>query len=459
MKTISHYEMDMTTGSIFRKIVRYSIPLMLTGILQLLYNAADIIVVGQYSGKEALAAVGSTGSLINLLINIFMGLSVGTSVVVAQHQGAGNRHAVMETVHTSMALALICGFSIGLFGFLMAKPILLWMGSPEDVIDASSLYVRIYFLGMPANMLYTFGSAILRAVGDTKRPLYYLSVAGLVNIGLNLFFVIVLKMSVAGVALATIISQAISAVLVIHCLTHSTGTVRYIPKLTHLHREPLRQILHIGLPAGLQGSLFSISNVLIQSSVNSFGSVVMAGSAASSNLEGFVYTTMDSICQACLTFVGQNAGARRYSRVRRILWICMAVCTFVGVLTGGLFSLFAPQLISIYNTDPVVIQWGAKRLVIICLTYFLCGQMNVLVGQMRGLGYSVFPMITTLAGVCGLRIVWIYTYFALHPTLEVLMWSYPLSWFVTVVCHAITYYVLQKRFPREDLPLPNTVSA
>ncbi len=449
----NNYEMDMTSGSIYRKVVRYSIPLILTGFLQLLYNAADIIVVGQYCGKEALAAVGSTSSLINLLVNVFMGLSVGTSVAIAQQQGAGDRRAVMETVHTSIALALICGFGVGIFGFFMARPLLLWMGSPQDVIDGSSLYIRIYFIGMPANMLYTFGSAILRAVGDTKRPLYYLTAAGLINITLNLVFVIGFKWAVAGVAWATIISQLISAVLVINCLIHSTGSVRFFPRQTRLHRAALKPILRIGLPAGLQGSLFSISNVLIQSSINSFGSVAMAGCAASGNLEGFVYTAMDSIYQACLTFVGQNVGARQYRRVRKTMWVCMGVVTVVGVLTGGLFGLFAPQLISIYSTDPEVIRWGTRRLLIICLTYFLCGQMEVLVGQLRGLGYSVLPMIATLTGVCGLRIIWIYTVFAQYRTLEVLLWSYPISWLVTIVFHAATYYIVQKRFPRENLAL------
>ncbi|MCE5342948.1 MAG: MATE family efflux transporter [Eubacteriales bacterium] len=454
MKQTQPYEMHMDSGPLLGKIIRFSMPLMLTGILQLLYNAADIIVVGQYSGKEALAAVGSTGALINLLINVFMGLSIGTSVTVARQQGARDYESVRKTVHTSIALAILCGVSVGIFGFFAAKPILVWMASPADVIDASTLYIRIYFLGMPANMLYTFGSAILRAVGDTKRPLYFLTVSGLLNIVLNLLFVIVFHMSVAGVALATIISQCLSAVLVMRCLMHSTGSVRFTPREMRLDRESLKPILRIGLPAGLQGSLFSISNVLIQSTVNSFGSVVMAGCAASGSLEGFVYTSMNSISQTCLIFVGQNAGARQYQRVRRILWICLATVTVVGITIGGLFTFFAAPLIGIYNTDPEVVRQGMIRLNIIGTTYFLCGVMEVLVGQLRGLGYSLLPMITTLTGVCGLRIIWIYTIFAQYQSLNVLLWSYPISWLITALFHAVTYAVVQRKIPRVNEPLP-----
>jgi len=454
MKNSSDYEMNMVSGPILGKVVRFSLPLMLTGILQLLYNAADIVVVGQYSGKEALAAVGSTTSLISLLVNVFMGLSIGTSVAVAQQQGAGDRQAVQRTVHTSIALALICGVSVCIFGLLMAEPLLLWMGSPEDVIGASTLYIRIYFVGMPVNMLYTFGSAVLRAVGDTKRPLYFLTVSGLVNVALNLLFVIVFQMSVAGVALATIIAQAISAVLVMRCLMRSTGNVRFIPKQMRFYKSSLKPIFRIGLPAGIQGSLFSISNVIIQSSINSFGSVVMAGSAASSSLEGFVYVSMNSVSQACLTFVGQNVGARQYRRVRLTLWVCLATVTVVGVAIGGLFTLFGGTLLSIYNTNTEVIRQGMIRLSIISTTYFLCGGMEVLVGQLRGLGYSLLPMVTTLTGVCGFRILWVYTVFAQFRTLEVLIWSYPISWFLTVLFHAVTYFIVQHRFPREDQPLP-----
>ena len=446
--------MDMCRGSILRKVVSFSIPLILTGILQLLYNAADIIVVGQFSGKEALAAVGSTNSLINLLVNVFMGLSVGTSVAVAQSYGANDPQGVQRTVHTSVALALISGVAVGAVGVAFARPLLVWMGTPADVVDGATLYIRIYFIGMPVNMLYAFGSAILRAVGNTRQPLAFLMVAGIINVVLNLLFVVVFHMSVAGVALATIIAQGVSAVLVLRCLIHGTGSVRFSFAEMRIHRDSLRTICKIGLPAGLQSTLFSISNVLIQSSINTFGSVVMAGNAASASLEGFVYTSMNGIYQACLTFVGQNAGARQYRRVRNTLWVCLGTVTVVGLFMGGLCTLFGAPLIGIYNPDPQVITEGVKRLTIICSTYFICGIMEVLVGLLRGLGYSIVPAFATLGSVCVFRIVWIYTVFALFPSVETLMWSYPISWLLAALFHVGTYLVISRHLPRVDAPLP-----
>lgn len=448
------YEMDMCSGSILRKVITFSVPLVFTGMLQLLYNAADIIVVGQFSGKEALAAVGSTAPIINLLINVFLGISVGTSVAIAQSDGANDAHAVRRTVHTSIALALACGVGIGLIGMLLAKPLLLWSGSPPDVLDSATIYMRLYFLGMPANMLYTFGSAILRAVGDTKRPLWFLTVAGTINIVLNLIFVIGFGWGVAGVALATILAQLISAVLVMRGMIHAGGSVQFVPAETRFHKDSLRRIMRVGLPAGLQGTLFSVGNVLIQASINSFGSVVMAGSAASGNIEGFVYTAMNSIYQACLTFVGQNYGARQYHRVRKTLWVCLSSVVVVGVAFGGLVTLLGPFLIGIYNADAQVIREGVLRLNIICSTYFVCGVMEVLVGQLRGLGYSLVPMVATLVFVCLLRIAWVFTVFTAFPSVETLMWCYPLSWLLAALFHAGTYAVVQRRLPRKDEPLP-----
>ena len=446
-KQTGRYEMDMTTGPLIPEILKFSGPLVLTGILQLLYNAADIVVVGRFAGAASLAAVGSTGSLINLIINVFMGLSVGASVMVAKHFGAGNRQAVENGVHTAITVAILAGILVGVFGFVMARPLLRLMDSPPDVLDLASLYMRIFFLGMPANMLYNFGAAILRAVGDTRRPLYFLSISGLVNVFLNLFFVIVFHMDVAGVALATIISQIISAVLVILCLIHSDGLVHLNLRALRIEKRAMREILRVGLPAGFQGSLFSISNVLIQSSINSFQSVAMAGNAASSNLEGFVYTAMNAIHQADITFASQNYGAGKARRVNQVMWACLATVSVIGLALGfGVLALGTP-LLSIYNQDPEVIAFGLKRMRIILPTYFTCGMMDVMVGQIRGIGYSIMPMIVSLTGACLFRIVWILTIFAVpqYHTLEVLYLSYPASWVLTFSIHMICYLLVRKK--------------
>ena len=454
----SRYEMDMTQGALLPKVLLYTAPLMLSGILQLLFNAADLIVVGKFAGKESLAAVGSTGSLINLLVNVFMGLSVGGSVAVATAYGARDQRAVRDAVHTSIALAIIGGFAVGALGALAARPILELMDSPEDVIDLAALYVKIYFMGMPLNMLYTFGSAVLRAVGDTRRPLYYLTIAGVVNVLLNLLMVIVFRMGVAGVALATVASQGISAALVIRCLCRSTSVIRLNLRKLRIDRTQLVRILKVGLPAGVQGSLFSISNVLIQSSVNSFQSVAMAGNSASSNLEGFVYTAMNAVHQAALTFAGQNVGAGMYKRTRKVLFTCLGTVAAVGLCLGFLFRLLGTPLLSLYNSDPEVIAYGLRRMSIILPTYFICGMMDVMVGQLRGMGSSILPMIVSLTGACLLRIVWIYTVFQADRTLEVLYWSYPVSWTVTFACHFVCYLFIVRKFPRTDRNLEEAVA-
>lgn len=448
-KAAAAYEMDMTTGAMLPKVLKFSGPLILTGILQLLYNAADVVVVGQFAGAQALAAVGSTGALINLLINLFMGLSVGTSVVIAKSLGAGDYPRVQQGVHTSVTVAGLAGVGVGIMGFFLARPLLELMASPEDVIGDATLYVQIYFLGMPANMLYNFGAAILRAVGDTRRPLYYLTVAGIVNVILNLVLVIVFHLGVAGVAIATVVSQIISAVLVIVCLMRSDGPIHLDRRRLRIHGQLLKEIVRVGLPAGLQGSLFSISNVLIQSAVNSFGSVVMAGNAAASNLEGFVYTSMNAIYQADMTFSSQNYGAKKYHRVRHTLVVCLSVVTTLGLVLGMIFWALGRPLLEIYNGDPEVIRYGLLRLGIILPTYFLCGAMDTMVGQMRGIGYSILPMIVSLTGACLLRIVWIYTIFAANPTLETLYLSYPVSWLATFLTHLLCYAVVVRKLPRE----------
>lgn len=365
------YEMDMCSGPLLGKILVYAIPLMLSGILQLLFNAADVIVVGRFAGHESLAAVGSTSALINLLINVFIGLSIGANVLVAQYFGAGKEKEVQDTVHTAITISLICGLALVFLGIFAAGPLLKIMGTPDDVLEKAILYMRVYFTGMPVLMLYNFGAAILRAVGDTKRPLYFLIAAGVVNVILNLGFVILLHMGVAGVALATVLSQCISAVLVCRCLMKSDSAYRLDLSRLGVRWRTLKRIAQIGLPAGFQGAVFSVSNVLIQSSINAFDSVAMAGSTASANLEGFVYNAMNAVHQTNLSFTSQNLGGGKFERINRILLLCLGVVTVVGVVMGGGFVLLGPQLLRIYSSDPEVIRFGMVRLTIICGMYFL----------------------------------------------------------------------------------------
>lgn len=445
------YEIDMCNGPLLGKILLFSIPLMFSGILQLLFNAADMIVVGRFAGSSALAAVGATGSLINLLINIFIGLSVGSNVLVAHFRGAGQDKDVSDTVHTAIATSLVSSIFLALSGFFLSRPLLSLMGTPEDVLGQSTLYMRIYFIGIPALLLYNFGSSILRAVGDTKRPLYYLLAAGVANVALNLFFVLVFHMGVAGVALATILSQCISAGLIVKCLLGLTDSCRLEISKIHIHKDKLLRIMKIGLPAGFQGALFSVSNVLIQSSINSFGSIAMAGNAATVNLEGFVYTAMNSFHQTALSFTSQNMGARKYGRIRRILLLCLALVTAVGALMGLTGLYFGESLLRIYSSDADVISYGLLRMEIILSTYFACGMMDVVVGSLRGMGYSVIPMIVSLLGACGLRIVWIFTIFAAHRSLTTLYLSYPITWIITFCAHVICFFFIfrhvKKRYP------------
>ena len=439
------YEIDMCTGSLPQKILLFSLPLMATGMLQLLFNAADIIVVGRYVGSHALAAVGSNGSIINLIVNLFMGISIGGSAVIAQHYGAAQYEDVSEATHTCMLVGLISGFFVMVVGVVCTPAILRLMDTPDDVLPLAILYLRIYFLGMPGSMLYNFGAAILRAIGDTKRPLYFLTLSGVVNVVLNLFFVIVFKMGVAGVALATIISQAISAVLIVLCLIKMEGPCHLDLKHLQFHGKTLAAMLRIGLPAGLQGAVFSISNVLIQSSVNSFGSLVMAGNTAASNIEGFVYTAMNAVYQTSLSFTSQNMGAKQFKRVDKILMECLLVVSVVGLVLGNGAYFLGNQLLGIYSSDPQVIQYGLIRLSFVSATYFLCGLMDVMVGSIRGLGYSIMPMLVSLTGACLFRVIWIFTIFQLDRTLECLYISYPISWILTAGVHFICYLCVRKK--------------
>lgn len=439
------YEMDMCNGPLFGKIVLYSVPLMLSGILQLLFNAADIVVVGRFAGNHALAAVGATSSLINLLVNLFMGLSVGANVLVARFYGGGQKKEISETVHTAVLTAVIGGVLLTFLGVFLSRPLLTLMGTPEDVLSHSVLYMKIYFAGMPVMLLYNYGSSILRAVGDTKRPLYYLMIAGVVNVILNLIFVILFQIGVAGVALATVISQIISAGLIVRCLMVSQSSYKLEMKELRFHADKFFKIMKIGIPAGLQGSIFSISNVLIQSSVNSFGSIAMAGNTAGSNIEGFVYMAMNALHQTALSFTGQNIGARKYERVYKTMGLCLLLVAAVGIVLGNGAFFFGKYLLGIYSEDLEVIQYGLVRLSVICTMYFLCGLMDVMVGVLRGMGYSVMPMIVSLTGACGLRILWIYTVFAAYRTLFVLYLSYPVTWTITFFAHMICFLAVRKK--------------
>lgn len=445
------YEMDMCSGSLLPKILLYSLPLMLSGILQLLFNAADVVVVGRFAGSDALAAVGSTSSLINLLVNVFMGLSVGTNVMVARFFGAGQKKELEEMVHTAILTSIVSGVVLVFVGLVLSRPALLMMDTPEDVIDQAVLYIRIYFVGMPVMMLYNFGSAVLRAVGDTRRPLYFLMIAGVVNVVLNLFFVISLSMGVAGVALATIISQTISALLVLLCLMRTEGDYRVELKRLRIVKDKMIKMIKIGLPAGMQGALFSVSNVLIQSSVNSFGSIAMAGNTAAQNLEGFVYTAMNSLHQTCISFTGQNYGARQYKRMGKILVICLGCVIAVGVLMGNGVYLAGGVLLKLYSPDAEVIKYGMLRLFYICTTYALCGMMDVMVGSLRGMGYGIMPMLVSLTGACLFRVVWIMTVFKSYHSLEVLYVSYPISWGLTFAVHLLCFFIVYRRVLRQNI--------
>jgi len=442
------YEIDMCNGPLLGKILIFYIPLMLSGLLQLLFNAADIVVVGRFAGSDSLAAVGSTSSLTNLIVNLFIGLSVGANVLVARYYGAGQQKDLKETVQTAVGTAVVCGVALIFVGFFVSKPALMLMDTPEDVIGHSVLYMRIYFAGMPFMMAYNFGSAVLRAVGDTKRPLYYLLIAGVVNVVLNLIFVIVFSMGVAGVATATVISQAISAALVIRCLIQADSVYKLELKGLKIVPGRLLQMVRIGIPAGLQGALFSISNVLIQSSVNSFGSIAMAGNTAGSNIEGFVYTSMNALHQTAISFSGQNYGAMKYKRVGKVLLICEGLVVVIGLFMGNTAYLFAGHLLKLYSTEPEVISYGILRMSYICVPYFLCGMMDVAVGVLRGIGYAVMPMLVSLTGACLFRVVWIYTVFQQYRTLPCLYISYPISWALTfcvhMICFAVVYHKLLK---------------
>lgn len=437
--------LDMTTGPFFKKIIFFSFPLILTGVLQLVYNAADIMVIGRFAGSASLAAVGSTNSLVHLILNLFIGLSTGSGVVCARLIGANDDKGVRKCVHTAMAMSIVSGVFVGILGFLISGPVLKFMDTPDDILHLASLYLKIYFLGAPGSLVFNFGAAIIRSTGDTKRPLFILAVSGIVNVLLNLVLVTVFHLDVAGVAIATIVAQYISAVAVVSRLLHLENSCRLHISKIRLHKNELKEILKIGLPAGFQSSLFSLSNVLIQSTINTFGSVAVAGNTAAQNADAFVYTSTNAIAQTAMTFTSQNMGAKKYENIRKVYFICLTFAFGVSAVLGVLSLTFPGEIIGIFTTDPAVIEMGKHRIYIMMSTYFLCSIMDVAGCQIRGMGKSLEPMIITLLGACGIRVLWLYTGFPLKKELWNLYLSYPISWFVTFVALFICFFVFEKR--------------
>ena len=447
------YEIDMCNGPLLGKIISFAVPLILSNFLQLFFNAADIMVAGRFAGTEALAAVGATSSVINLMINLFIGLSIGVNVLAARYFATHDRKSMQDLVHTTFPFAVIGGFLLVVIGFIIAEPIMASMDTPPEVIDHAALYLKIYCCGMPVSLLYNFGNAVLRAVGDTKRPLYYLAISGVVNVVLNIFFVTQFHMGVAGVALATVISQVLSAALLMRSIMKTDSMYKFNIKKISIKKRTVVQVVSIGLPAGIQSCLFSLSNILIQSSINYFGATAMAGSTAANNIENFVYMAMNALNNTTLSFVSQNFGAGKYNRIKRVLLMCLGLVFGVGFILGSLGVMFGETLLGIFATDAEAIAAGMVKLRYVCGLYFLCGIMEVLAGGVRGLGASIMPTIVSLLGACGLRIVWIFTVFEWHKTLEVLYQSYSVSWSVTAIAHAVCLVFIYRKQKKYHMAL------
>ena len=438
------YEIDMCNGTIMDKLISFSLPLMLSGILQLMFNAVDIIVVGRFSGSQALAAVGSTTALINVFTNLFIGISLGANVLAARFYAAGKDREMSDTVHTAVTLALVSGIVMAFVGLIFSRWALELMGTPDDVIGQSALYMKIYFLGMPFFMLYNYGAAILRAVGDTKRPLIFLVISGVVNAVLNLILVIMFHMDVAGVAIATVISQLISCILVLRCLrTSKTSYQLHFGKL-RINTVYLKQIFQVGIPAGIQSTVINLSNALLQSSVNSFGSTAMAGYTAANNIFGFLYMSVNAVTQSCMSFTSQNYGVKKLKRMDRVLLDCMILSVGVTLTLGCGAYFFGPELLKIYTSDADVIRCGVEVLAFTTVPYFCCGIMDLLPGALRGMGYSGVPMILSIIGTVGTRIVWIFGLFPAHRSLSFLFISYPVSWILTILMQAVCFCFVRK---------------
>ena len=445
MKT-NKYEIDMCNGSIMDKLISFSLPLMLTSILQLMFNAVDIIVVGRFDGSQALAAVGSTTALINIFTNLFIGISLGANVLAARYYAAGRHREMSEAVHTAIALALTSGILMAFVGLGASRAALELMATPADVIDQSTLYMRIYFMGMPFFMLYNYGAAILRAVGDTKRPLFFLGAAGLTNVALDLLLVIVIPLGVAGVAIGTVASQMISCVLVIRCLCKTDSSYQLHFSKLAIRKVYLIRIFQVGIPAGIQSTVINFSNALLQSSVNSFGSTAMAGYTAANNILGFLYASINAVTQACMSFTSQNFGVGKYKRMDRVLLDCVALSVGVSLVLGVGAYLMGPQLLGIYTAEPDVVQCGLEILSITTVPYFLCGIMDLLPGALRGMGHSAVPMVLSVIGTVGTRVLWIYVFFPQHRSLYFLFISYPGSWIATIFMQAVCYWFVRKKY-------------
>lgn len=443
------YEIDMCNGTIMDKLISFSLPLMLSSILQLMFNAVDIIVVGRFSGSQALAAVGSTTALINIFTNLFIGISLGANVLAARYYAAGRDKEMSEAVHTAITLALISGILMAFVGFGAARGALGIMDTPGDVIGQATLYMRIYFLGMPFFMLYNYGAAILRAVGDTKRPLVFLAVAGMANVALDLLLVIVIPLGVAGVAVGTVTSQMISCILVLRCLYKSEGSYQIRFSRLTIKGVYLKRIFQVGIPAGIQSTVINFSNALLQSSVNSFGSTAMAGYTAANNILSFLYVSVNAVTQACMSFTSQNYSVGKQKRMDRVLLDCMVLSAGVaGVLGVGAY-VFGSQILKIYTSEPDVIQCGLEILAITTVPYFLCGIMDLLPGALRGMGRSAVPMVLSVIGTVGIRILWVYVFFPQHRSLYFLFISYPGSWIVTIAMQAICFIFVRKQCIRQ----------
>ena len=447
----SDRQIDMINGPLFGKIVLFTVPIILSSLIQLLFNAADIIVIGQFEGKDAVSAVGSTGSLVNLFVNMFIGLSAGASVTVAQSIGADDKENLKKTVHTAMAVSICAGVFLMILGPILATPLLRLMKSPEDLIGLSSKYLKIYFLSMPALMIYNFGAAILRSAGDTKRPMYYLISAGFINVILNVIFVAVFHMSVVGVAMATAISQYFSAFMVVRRLIITDDDIKLNPKGIRFHSTSLKKIVSIGIPAGIQSSVFSISNVIIQSSIYSYDThhllhnSLIAGNSASGNIEGFAYVCMNAFHQTSLTFSGQNLGAKKIERINKILFLCLACVSVVGIFVGGIALTFGRSLLSLYvPKEPSAVDYGIIRLTVFSVTYFLCGMMDVINGSLRGMGRGLGPMVISLFFCCVARVIWVLFIFSNEKDILVLYLSYPITWSLAIMAQ-IPYYIFTKK--------------